>query len=172
LAAAEAHLADALARRFRGEDPQPALERMRRAVEAGERANPRYFPLALVRAEGELEAATGIIAKGGTPVPSLDCAARECQRGLRMKSDEARFHSLLARIAVFRAEESSKAGRASRETVREGMREVRQALAICPNQRAALEARKALEDLEGASRKLGSAPHEADRGRSGFSPGS
>jgi len=39
---------------------------------------------------------------------------------------------------------------------------MRQALAICPNQRAALDVKKELECLEGAPRKVGAASNSPD----------
>jgi hypothetical protein len=144
---------------------------MRQSVEAGERINPRYFLLPLVRAEGELEAAIDSRAEGRDPSPCLGVASRECQKGLGMKSDEARFHSLLARIAAFRAEGLQREGRPAQEPIQEGFRQVHLALAICPTQRTAAEVRKALEGLEGTPQKAGRVLPPPDRTAPGLAPG-
>ncbi|MBI4911160.1 MAG: serine/threonine protein kinase [Acidobacteria bacterium] len=149
LAAAQAHLADALARRTSRQDFGPALEEVRRHLDAGERANPRDFRLLLLRAQADCVLAQFAAERGQDPERALQRMETDCRKGVSLKADEPRFHLLLARCSVLRGTSLLAAGRSPAPAVAAGLRALRQVLALCPGQREAQDLRKKLEGLSG-----------------------
>ncbi len=88
LAEAEARVAEGLVRTAQGQDPTPAWEAARRALDAGDRCNPRYFELFRCRTELEHLAALHAERTGFDPTPFQQRQREAAQRGLRVKGDD------------------------------------------------------------------------------------